>query len=86
VLFVATLRGHTRDVVGRLWSQAGMWLAMAAGDATLRYWDMQRRLGEPLGLPHHLQRASVSLAGARVPSLIALGLTDLLKQVMQLSA
>jgi hypothetical protein len=58
----------------------------AAGDATLRYWDMQRRLGEPLGLPHHLQRAPVSLAGARASGLIALGLTDLLIQVMQFSA
>jgi serine/threonine protein kinase len=83
---VATLGGHTREVVGLLWSQAGTWLMTAAGDATLRYWDMQRRLGEPLGLPHHLQRAPVSLAGARAPGLIALGLTDLLIQVMRLSA
>ncbi len=83
---VATLGGHTREVVGLFWSQAGAWLVTAAGDSTLRYWDMQRRLGEPLGLPYHLQRAPVSLAGAQVTGLIALGLTDLLIQVMQLSA
>jgi protein kinase-like protein/WD40 domain-containing protein len=83
---VATLSGHTREVVGLFWSHAGAWLVTAAGDSTLRYWDVQRRLGEPLGLPYHLQRAPVSLAGAPATGLIALGLTDLLIQVMQLAA
>jgi hypothetical protein len=81
---IATLSGHSREIAGLVWSRDGTWMATVSADGMLRQWDMHLRVGEPIGAPFHLYGSPVSMAGAPETGLLAIGLADLLIQVMQL--
>jgi serine/threonine protein kinase len=81
---VAMLSGHTREIVGLFWSSDGAWLATASADATLRYWDTHRHVGEPIGWPVKLENSPLSMVGSPESGMIAVSLADMLIQVLQL--
>jgi eukaryotic-like serine/threonine-protein kinase len=80
----AVLDGHGREIIGLFWASDGTWLASASADGTIRYWNTYQHLGEPLGPPLHLSSPPLSMAGSPASSLVALGRSDLLIQIMQL--
>ena len=83
---MATLTGHTREIVGLFWSSDSSWLTTASADRTLRLWSAGQFSGEPLGPPISLWEAPLSMAGAAASHLVALGLPEMLIQVLQLAS
>jgi len=81
---MASLAGHTGEIVGLCWSPDGTWLATVATDHTIRFWSAQHPLGQPVGQPVYIQGKPLALALLPQHALIALGLEDMLVQVLQL--
>lgn len=80
----ASLTGHTSEIAGLSWSPDGTWLATAATDHTVRFWSTRSPLGQPIGQPVYIQGKPLSFTMLPQNSLIALGLDDMLIQVLQL--
>lgn len=77
---------HHREVVGVFWSPSSTWLATATGDGQLQFWSTNQTSPKQIGRPLELKMPPLSLAAVPQSGLIALGLSDMMIQVLRFSS